>query len=406
MRSPGRSAWLALIALALVPVHAHAQRIPFPDWVHSVESLRDELPAYVSADEHAPRRGTIMLGAHLPIAARVFGAGCGDGSFVQLADQAFVCERDVRPSGDTPDAIEDPARVELDLPHEYLQTVREGTRAYAGLDDYGSDEYATVLGKGFAVAVAKRVQHDGVSFVRTLSGYYLPERALKPVAKSDFGGVTLDDEGLAHVAWVARDGAEVLERPGGSVLRRAARLERVDIAADLGGGFLSLQGGGCLVSRALLRPELQTPPPELSATERWIDVDVERQLLVAYDGTRPVFATLISSGRDSAQTRTPRGVYRIWIKLRDSDMRESDRPALEQSYALEQVPWVQYFKDNYGLHAAFWHDRFGERHSRGCVNLSPRDARTLFQFTRPTLPPGWFAIRPTEADPSTAVNVR
>jgi hypothetical protein len=402
MRSRGAGLWLAALALATSPLRAHAQRTPFPEWVHSVEPLRDDLPAYVSADEHAPRRGTIMLGAHLPIAARVFGAGCGDGSFVQLAEQAFVCERDVQPSGAAPDAIEDPARVELDLPHEYLQTVREGTRAYAGLDDYGSDEYATVLGKGFAVAVAKRVQHQGVSFVRTLSGYYVPERALKPIAKTEFGGVMLGDEGLAHVAWVARDGARVLDRPGGSVLRRAARLERLDIAADLGGGFLGLQGGGCIDARALLRPELQTPPPELSADERWIDVDIERQLLVAYDGTRPVFATVISSGRNTA----PRGLYRISIKLRDSDMRQADRPPLEHGDALEQVPWVQYFKDGYGLHAALWHDRFGEHHGRGCINLSPRDARTLFQFTRPALPPGWFAIRPTDADPSTAVNVR
>ena len=130
-----------------------------------------------------------------------------------------------------------------------------------------------MLGKGFAVAVAKRVQHAGVAFVRTLSGYYVPERALRPVQKSEFGGIELGDDGLAHVGWVVRDGAEVLDRPGGAVLRRAARLERLDIAADLGGGFLSLQGGGCIEARAVLRPELQTPPPELSATERWIDVD-------------------------------------------------------------------------------------------------------------------------------------
>jgi hypothetical protein len=406
MRSPGGGVRLALIALALCPLHARAQSIPFPDSVHSVEALRDELPAYVSADERAPRRGTIMLGAHLPIVARVFGAGCGDGSFVQLAEQAFVCERDVRPSSETPDAINDPARVEADLPHEYLQTVREGTRAYAGLDDYGSDEYATVLGKGFAVAVAKRVQHAGVAFVRTLSGYYVPERLLRQMPKSEFGGIDLGEDGLAHVGWVAHDGAEVRDRPGGAVLRRAARLERIAIAGELGGGFLSLQDGACIEARSVLRPELQTPPPELTPTERWIDVDLERQLLVAYDGTRPVFATMISSGRETGHTRTPRGVYRIWIKLRDSDMRESDRPPLEQSYAIEQVPWVQYFKDGYALHAAFWHDRFGERHSRGCINLSPHDARTLFQFTRPVLPPGWFAIRPTDADPSTAVNVR
>jgi hypothetical protein len=398
---------LLLLALAGFALLARAQTIPYPDSVRSVEVLRAELVAYVAADEHAPRRGTIMLGAHVPVVARVLGAGCGDGSFVQIGAQAFVCERDVHPSSDAPDAPPDLAQAPIDLPHEYLQTTHEDTRAYAGLDDYGSDEYATVFGKGFAVAVAKRVQHEGVAFVRTASGYYLPERELKPVPKSEFGGVELDGAAaLAHVGWVAHDGAEVRDRPGGVVLRRAVRLERLELAAELADGSLTLQDGGCIDARAVLRPELQPPPPELGASERWIDVDAERQLLVAYDGTRPVFATVISSGRANPHPRTPRGVFRISIKLRDSDMHDSEHSAGEQSYAIERVPWVQFFDAGQALHAAFWHDRLGEAHGRGGVELSPRDASTLFQFTRPELPPGWSAIRPTEADPSTALRVR
>jgi lipoprotein-anchoring transpeptidase ErfK/SrfK len=87
-------------------------------------------------------------------------------------------------------------------------------------------------------------------------------------------------------------------------------------------------------------------------------------------------------------------------------MRDHEAYELERSYAIEQVPWVQYFSQGYGLHAAFWHERFGEPHSRGCINLSPRDARFLFAFTSPALPPGWFAIRPAPSDPSTLVVVR
>ncbi|MBC7171427.1 MAG: L,D-transpeptidase, partial [Polyangiaceae bacterium] len=59
-----------------------------------------------------------------------------------------------------------------------------------------------------------------------------------------------------------------------------------------------------------------------------------------------------------------------------------------------------------GLHAAFWHDAFGERRSHGCVNLSPSDARYIFEFTQPALPPGWEALLPGDRERATVVRVR
>ncbi len=47
----------------------------------------------------------------------------------------------------------------------------------------------------------------------------------------------------------------------------------------------------------------------------------------------------------------------------------------------------------FALHAAYWHDRFGEPKSGGCVNLSPSDAKWLFEWTSPTLPKGWHGVR-------------
>jgi lipoprotein-anchoring transpeptidase ErfK/SrfK len=44
------------------------------------------------------------------------------------------------------------------------------------------------------------------------------------------------------------------------------------------------------------------------------------------------------------------------------------------------VPWVQYFDGSISLHGTYWHDLFGYRRSRGCVNLSISDARWVFEF--------------------------
>ena len=56
--------------------------------------------------------------------------------------------------------------------------------------------------------------------------------------------------------------------------------------------------------------------------------------------------------------------------------------------------WTQYFKQPYALHGAYWHERFGEKMSAGCPNLSPLDAEWLFGFTEPALPDGWQGVAP------------
>src|SRR5262249_48614029 len=40
-----------------------------------------------------------------------------------------------------------------------------------------------------------------------------------------------------------------------------------------------------------------TPPKDLAPGEKWIDVDLSRQTLVAYEGEKPVYATIVSTGR-------------------------------------------------------------------------------------------------------------
>jgi hypothetical protein len=415
--------WACLLratgACALVAGVAFAQAVPLPPSMRSVVARREQVAAYTQPDERAERRGTLLSGAKLPALGRALGMGCG-GAFVQIAPGAYVCERDVVPSAEAPEVRAPLGSREGGLPYEYMQVGEDGTRGYATPADHLADEYATAFGAGFTLAVAARVKHDGVAFVRTRGGYYVLERALRPVSASAFAGVQLGPGELARVGWVVRDGAAIDDTHSGRMLRSAPRLLRVEVRGERPGGQLALGGsgvlggggvlgfsdGGVIDARAVRRPALHAPPARVGAHERWIDVDLARQVLVAYEGATPVFATLISSGRERAGARTPRGAFRIWVKLQSSDMRDHEAYELERSYAIEQVPWVQYFEQGYGLHAAFWHDRFGEPHSRGCINLSPRDARWLFEFTAPVLPLGWFAVRPAAGDPGTWVVVR
>lgn len=126
--------------------------------------------------------------------------------------------------------------------------------------------------------------------------------------------------------------------------------------------------------------------------EKWIDVSVNKQTLMLYEGEVPVFATLVSTGEagladHDTSTATKRGIFRIHTKHVSATMSSEE---LGEEFELRDVPYVMYFdKEGYALHGAYWHDRFGIPKSHGCINLAPEDARRIFHWTEPHVPVGW-----------------
>lgn len=149
--------------------------------------------------------------------------------------------------------------------------------------------------------------------------------------------------------------------------------------------------------------ELTAPPPEVGEHERWFDIDLDNQLLVAYEGTLPVYATMVSSGKKD--TPTPTGIWRMWKKAAEFDMKGLSG---EDPYSVATVPWTQFYDPNEGvaLHASYWHDRFGVPRSHGCVNLSPIDARWLYFWSEPMTPAGWTMTAGVFELPGSIVRVR
>lgn len=150
--------------------------------------------------------------------------------------------------------------------------------------------------------------------------------------------------------------------------------------------FVEVEGGR--LPAGAVRIASRRPRPErVLPEEKWIHVDLNEQVLTAYEGDRWVFAALVSTGIDDWET--PRGLSRVWLKSRHGLM---DRTTPPDRYHVEEVPDAQYFKGNIALHGAAWHDKFGRRASHGCVNLTPWDARWLFEWAPPALPEGWHVL--------------
>jgi len=213
------------------------------------------------------------------------------------------------------------------------------------------------------------------------------------------GGVRTPAESVAFILngysqkfVLSDDGKKV--RSSGALPKRSAVL-LTGSSATLGGITYEHTSADFWVRTSDLTFAKPQIPADVAPDEKWVDIDLTRQALVAFEGRRPVFATLVSSGRRNPTDKehdfpTPTGTFRIREKhittTMDGDV-ASDGP-----YSIEDVPWVMYFQGSYALHGAFWHDAFGRQKSHGCVNLSPEDARTLFNWVNPPLPENWHGV--------------
>ena len=307
----------SVVLLAAIPLAS--TQVPPPPGTRSVQMIDEGVVVLREPRMGAKRRGLVKIGTRLPLCRRVMGDGCETGFWAQVGPDAFICERFVQMSREAPAGTPQPVvRSGELLPHSYAFVRVDGTRAFLQPSDYDADEYTEAYGSGFGLAITDRVHYSGVDFVKTVKGFYVAEDSVRYVRGLDFAGVQIAAGAALDVAWVVREGAQVRDAAGRRAVRRAPRLEELHIAGDARPGWLRLADGSTISARDVARPSVSAPPDTVTGAatgERWIDVDVASQTLVAYEGTRPVFTTLVSTGRATREHATPVGTFRIWIKL-------------------------------------------------------------------------------------------
>jgi lipoprotein-anchoring transpeptidase ErfK/SrfK len=410
---------------SVVPPWIDPGDVPLPEWARSVAPLRADTAIAAVPGHPEEHRGTTSPLARLPLYGAKRAAGCA-GRWLDVGPLAWICSDAAEMSRDPPAGA--PRRRGDDaLPYRYVYVGPDGAEAYLNLPSEGDDLSHGIeapeetLDPDFSLAIAEEREARGGKWGRTSHGKWVPMRELIPFRPSPFAGVQTTN-GALDFAWVASDVAPEYPAPAprGKPSAKRPRFDKVawreERAAPNGAGAMvrvSEDGASperWMRARDLVRPTLAQPPDEAggaSATARWIDVDLAAQTLVAYEGTKPVFATLVSTGKGA--NATPAGVHRIWVKIAANDMENLADEGDENDgdrFSIEDVPYVQYFEHGVALHGAFWHRDFGRTHSHGCVNLAPKDAAWLFGFTAPHVPAGWDAAYPTELEPGTVVRVR
>jgi hypothetical protein len=270
------------------------------------------------------------------------------------------------------------------------------------------------LEKGFFVSLAGKVHDSGKTWWRTARGAYLPASdAHKYGSKNEWVGVQLPAETDFPFGYAMAKETKVYALSEDGKLKAVDKLERrtfLDFTeeTEIAGKAYMMTADGRLVRKDDVRiAERQPLPKGLQPWERWVDVSLEKQMLVAYEGDTPVYVTLVSTGRKGTKEEsfeTPTGRWRIRSKHISTTM-DGDT-ASDGNYSIQDVPWAMFFEGSYALHGAFWHDGFGRVRSHGCVNLGPADARWLFFWTTPFLPEGWHGVHAHEGSPGTTVVVR
>ena len=372
--------------------------------------------------------------------------GC-EGGWFELGAGGFACHgRDIVVfSGERlPELRARQADREAVMPYEY-GTVRRKTPVYrrlpnvdeiyivppghvdAGVDpptpdlrgpppDIENPLVLRILQPGFYVSLDRTFEKDGETYWRTQQNGFVPAERVRSKQWSDFDGQALDGRSWDLPVAVTRAEETAVYRLNGRDKLRTTRerLPRrtwlaVRSRQRIGETAYLVVGDGRLVRETdawVIQPS--APPAGVGEGERWIDVDLTHQVLVAYEWKQPRYVSLVSTGRTKAPSpeldyRTPKGLHRIRAKHLTSTM-DNDEPG-EPPYSLEDVPYVMYFRGAYAFHSAFWHDRFGRPRSHGCINLSPRDARWLYNWAGPDLPETWHGGAATEGNPGTWVYV-
>lgn len=120
---------------------------------------------------------------------------------------------------------------------------------------------------------------------------------------------------------------------------------------------------------------------------RWIDIDLSKQELKAWDGNSLFLKTPVSTGIPVSPT--PVGEFHVWVKLLATKMEGGEG---RYYYDLPNVPYVMYLANDqvpewkgYGIRGAYWQSDFGKPNSYGCIDTPTDVAEKLYYWATPNL---------------------
>lgn len=239
-------------------------------------------------------------------------------------------------------------------------------------------------GDGFLFVTIQAVEnHDGENWYMINLGEWVREEDLILVEDSDFTGTEVHAQPERPFGWMIVDywysdqpGAE--PSPTSVKLPRYTFFEVLDVVETEDGWQWYNIGNGRWMRQTYVSLVMPSTRPEgIGENDYWVEVDLYEQSFAAYEGDHMVYAGLVSSGLNRWPTNE--GLFQVWDRQLRTKM--SGAEGKVDYYFIEDVPHTMFFDQDIALHGAFWHDRFGYKHSHGCVNMPPRAAEWIFNWS-------------------------
>lgn len=192
----------------------------------------------------------------------------------------------------------------------------------------------------------------------------------------------------SQVLWV--DQAKVSEVTGNMIYRINERYGSYgDIFWAEGAAF-----------RPITEEEISPLHPQVDPAEKQIVANLTYQTLSCQEAGREVYFCRISSGDKYDPYgnfvdiwSTPLGTHWTWRKSISTHMAGGTAGG---GWDIPGISWTTLFSGTgVAIHSTFWHNNFGKPTSRGCLNVTPEDAKWIFRWTTPqvSLEPGDITIQ-------------
>jgi hypothetical protein len=355
------------------------------------------VPVYERPGATAPI-GRLRLGGVVARSPReVSRQGCAAGWYA-VFPRGVVCLEHGATLDRSHPALAAPApNPEASLPLTYMRT--RARTPVLELTSGGSRVVGELMPRAaLAVLGATRVQGPdgkGLSASVLSDGRVAATTALEPAHEPEAPGVELRDPKELPLGFLVKDGVIPIRL----VDRKVEPQEPIDRGrAELTGKFhtrnneryWALKDGSYVRNRDLTMIHRREKFPEFVRDDtRWIDVSVVASTLVAYEGKRPVFATLVNTGMDrtGGANGTQQGTFTVDAKFL---MTPPGSGPFDTQAEVRDVPWALRLSSGQFLAAGYWVPRFGIAHGTGHVLLAPGDARWLWRWVGGEVPEGWL----------------
>jgi hypothetical protein len=383
-------------------------------------------------DARAPSLGVLRAGAKLARSAEpVSRLGCAGGWYA-VRPYGFVCvgvEATLDLNHPTLAAMALAPNRDALLPYTYARAKSE-TPLFERVP--GNQDAVREVGKlrrrsGMAVVGSwKAKEPNGVEARLALltDGRFVRASDLEAARGSEFTGVELGKSHELPLAFVVKRGVRSFRLNGneaekGDLLDYHSKLLLSGRFRSIGSvKYWAFPGAGEELwvrhQDVTVVQKRTTYPDFVQDGARWMDVSVTTGTLVAYEGKRPVFVTLVSVARElpegTGETQPasdgPRAIPLGTVSVRQKALTLlGTANGFGEPFEIEDAPWALELSSGQLLHGAYWHDRFGIEHGAGSFALSPADAARLFRFVGPELPSAWHALSLPEGQ-STRVVIR